>query len=172
MLLTDPRVDDWNPGRAYQIHRVSKLRFEKARDKQTQMAASVNTDQPQGAQAPAVDQPAAVAPAGGAPAGDEAPAVSTEPTPAPASNNSRARGMGKRGRGGRGGSGFSDTRTSPNQVSGEAPVRCSNPHPSGRGYCSTPNFPEAKECKVCGGRVSHQGAGPSCNNMRGRGSGF
>ena len=42
------------------------------------------------------------------------------------------------------------------QASGGALVRCSHPHPSGRGYCSTPNFPEAKECRVCGGRVSHQ----------------
>ena len=42
-------------------------RFERARDKQPQMADSVNTDQPQEAQLPAVDQPAVVAPAGGPP---------------------------------------------------------------------------------------------------------
>ena len=85
-----------------------------------------------------------------------------------ASNNSMYRG---RGRGGRGAAGLSNLGTSPDPVSGETPVRCSNPHPSGKGYCSTPNFPEAMVCRVCGGRVSHQGAGPSGVNQRGRGGG-
>jgi len=66
---------------------------------------------------------------------------------------------------------MSTSGTSPNPVSREPPVRCSHPHPSGNGYCSTPNFPEAKVCRECGGRVSHQGAGPSGVNQRGRGGG-
>ena len=142
-------------------------RFEKAREKQIQMADSVNTDQPQEAQMPAADQPAVIAPAGGPPAGNEAPGDIVTPT-IPAFNYSMDRG---RGRGGRGAAGMSTSGTSPNPVSREPPVRCSHPHPSGTGYCSTPNFPEAKVCRECGGRVSHQGAGPSGVNQRGRGGG-
>ena len=146
-------------------------RFERARDKQTQMAESVNTDQPQEAQVPAADQPAAVVPAGGPPAGNLAQVGNVVPR-TPASDNSNNRG---RGRGGRGAAGSSNTGTSPGPVSGGNPVRCSHPHPSGTGYCCTPNFPEATVCRTCGGRVSHPGAGPSGSgsgtNQRGRGGG-
>ena len=146
-------------------------RFERARDKQIQMAESVKTDQNQGAQVPAAVQPAAIVPAGGPPAGNLAQAGIAAPTQ-PASDNSNNRG---RGRGGRGaaGSAHSGTSPSPNPVSGGAPVRCSNPHPSGNGYCGTPNFPEAVVCRMCGGRVSHIGAGPSGSgsNQQGRGGG-
>ena len=41
-------------------------RFERARDNQTKMVASINPGQPQGAEATAGDLPAAIAPAGGA----------------------------------------------------------------------------------------------------------
>ena len=133
------------------------------------MAESVNPDQPQEAQVPAADQPAAVVPAGGPPAGNMAQVGNVVPK-TPASNNSN-----NRGRGGRGAAGSSNTGTSPDPVSGEIPVRCSNPHPSGNGYCSTPNFPEATVCRGCEGRVSHLGAGPSGSgsgtNQRGRGGG-
>ena len=148
-------------------------RFEKAREKQSQKAESVNADQAQGAQVPAADQPAAIAPAGGPPAGNLAQAAPAAPIH-PASDNSGNRG---RGRGGRGGAGPAHRGTSqgPRQVSGGAPVRCSHPHPSGNGYCGTPNFPEAMVCRECGGRVSHTGAGSSGygsgTNQQGRGGG-
>ena len=77
-------------------------RFERARDKQTQMADSVNTDQPQEAQLPAADQPAEIAPAGGPPAGNEVPVDKNVPK-TPASNNSMNRGRGRGGRGAAGG---------------------------------------------------------------------
>ena len=148
-------------------------RFERARDKQIQMAESVKTDQNQGAQVPAAVQPAAIVPAGGPTAGNLAQAGNVAPAQ-PTSDNSNNRG---RGRGGRGaaGSAHRGASPSPNRVSGGAPVRCSHPHPSGTGYCGTPNFPEAIMCRECGGRVSHFGAGPSGSgsgtNQQGRGGG-
>ena len=134
-------------------------RFERARDKQTQMAASVSTGQQQVAEAAAGDQPAAGS-AGGAAAVAIAPRVEPVPPKAPVSNNSRG-GGGRGGRGNRGRGGRPEQRTPPVQVSGGPPVRCSHPAPDGTGYCMTPNFPEAVVCRRCGGNVSHQGPGSS-----------